>query len=168
VTHVLLPVVVLLRRADLAVVIAAALAAKAAGAGYRPIAAALGRPVETVRGWLGRFGGRLEPVRALFTVWLRVLDPPPRLLRRGMRGRMPWLRWRRQPLRWHAGSLHGAVGTVTNGLFVWPQVMVNGIPGGDFLAPCNRRSVLATTQMTVRDLYFGRAGVHDGREQVGL
>jgi hypothetical protein len=77
VTHVLLPVVVLLRRADLAAVIAAALAAKAAGAGCRPIAAALGRPVETVRGWLRRFGGRLEPVRALFTVWLRSLDPDP-------------------------------------------------------------------------------------------
>lgn len=77
VTHVLLPVVVLLRRADLAVVIATALAWKAAGVGFRPIAAVLGRPVETVRGWLRRFGGRLELLRALFTVWLRVLDPDP-------------------------------------------------------------------------------------------
>jgi hypothetical protein len=77
VTHVLLPVVVLSRRADLAVVIGAALAARAAGAGHRRIALALGRPAETVRGWLRRFGGRLEQVRGVFTVWLRALDPDP-------------------------------------------------------------------------------------------
>lgn len=77
VTHVLLPVVALLRRADLAVVIGAALAAKAAGAGHRRIALALGRPAATVRGWLRRFGGRLEAVRGVFTVWLRALNPDP-------------------------------------------------------------------------------------------
>lgn len=77
VTHVLLPVVVLLRRADLAAVIGAALAAKAAGVGHRRIALALGRPAETVRGWLRRFAGRLEAVRGVFTVWLRALDPDP-------------------------------------------------------------------------------------------
>lgn len=77
VTHVLLPVVALLRRADLVVVIGAALAAKVAGAGFRRIALALARPAETVRGWLRRWAGRLEPVRALFTVWLRTLDPDP-------------------------------------------------------------------------------------------
>ena len=76
-THVLLPVVALLRRADLAAVIGAALAAKAAGAGHRGIALALGRPAETVRGWLRRFAGRLEAVRAVFTLWLRALDPDP-------------------------------------------------------------------------------------------
>lgn len=73
----LLPVVVLLRRADPAVVIGAALAAKAAGVGHRRIAAALRRPVETVRGWLRRFAGRGEAVRAVFTVWIRVLAPDP-------------------------------------------------------------------------------------------
>jgi hypothetical protein len=77
VTHVLLPVVALLRRADLAVVIGAALAAKAVGDGYRRIAAALGRPVETVRGWLRRFAGRVEAVRSVFTGWLRAVDPDP-------------------------------------------------------------------------------------------
>ena len=46
----LLPVVVLLRRADLAVVVGAALAAKAGGVGFRRIAVALARPAETVRG----------------------------------------------------------------------------------------------------------------------
>lgn len=73
----MLPVVALLRRADAAVVIGAALAAKAAGLGHRWIAAVLSRPAETVRGWLRRFAGRLESVRAVFTVWLRTLDPDP-------------------------------------------------------------------------------------------
>ena len=54
----LLPVVVLLRRADTSAVIGAALVAKAAGAGHRRIAMVLGRPAETVRGWLRRFAGR--------------------------------------------------------------------------------------------------------------
>jgi hypothetical protein len=76
-THVLLPVVALLRRADAAVTIGAALAAKAAGAGYRPIAAMLGRPAETVRGWLRRFAGRVEAVRVVFTGWLRALAADP-------------------------------------------------------------------------------------------
>jgi hypothetical protein len=77
VTHVLLPVVALLRRADAAAVIGTALAAKAAGAGCRRIAAGLGRPVETVRGWLRRFAGRVEAVRSLFTTWLRAVAADP-------------------------------------------------------------------------------------------
>lgn len=77
ITHVLLPVVLLVRRADAAAVIGAAVAAKAAGAGYRSIALGLGRPVETVRGWLRRFAGRVQAVRGVFTVWLRLLDPDP-------------------------------------------------------------------------------------------
>jgi hypothetical protein len=76
-THVLLPVLVLARRADVAVVIGAGLAAKAAGAGYRRVAAELGRPVETVRGWLRRFGGRAEAVRVVFTGWCRALASDP-------------------------------------------------------------------------------------------
>lgn len=66
-THVLLPVFLLLRRADLAEVIGTALAAKALGQGARPIAAASGRAVSTVRGWLRRFGSRAEAVRVFFT-----------------------------------------------------------------------------------------------------
>lgn len=77
VTHVLLPVLVLARRADVAVVIGAALAAKAAGVGHRRIAAGLGRAAETVRGWLRRFAGRVEAVRAVFTRWCRALGPDP-------------------------------------------------------------------------------------------
>lgn len=78
-THVLLPVVLLLRRADTAAVIGAGLTAKAAGAGHRLIAALLGRPPETVRGWLRRFGPRVEAVRAVFTGWCRDLQPDPAL-----------------------------------------------------------------------------------------
>lgn len=74
-THVLLPQLWLLRRADAAVVIGAALEAKAAGAGHRPIAALLGRPVSTVRGWLRRFGVRAEAIRVGFTRVLHALDP---------------------------------------------------------------------------------------------
>ncbi|MEP6813940.1 MAG: helix-turn-helix domain-containing protein, partial [Marmoricola sp.] len=74
-THVLLSAVWLARRADAAAVIGAALLAKATGVGHRPIAAALGRPASTVRGWLRRFGARAEDVRALFTALLFALDP---------------------------------------------------------------------------------------------
>jgi uncharacterized membrane protein YkvA (DUF1232 family) len=78
VTHVLLPVSALLRRADTAAVIVWALAAKALRrVGFRRIAADLARPVETVRGWLRRFAERAEAVRSMFTVWLRAVDPDP-------------------------------------------------------------------------------------------
>jgi hypothetical protein len=75
VTHVLLTVSCLLRRADSADVIGAALRMRAAGVGHRPIAARLGRPASTVRGWLRAFGRNAEMVRALFTALLVHLDP---------------------------------------------------------------------------------------------
>jgi hypothetical protein len=74
---VLLPVVALLRRADTAAVIGAALTAKARGWGWRRIAELLGRPGSTVRGWLRRFAARVETVRGVFTVWLRALAADP-------------------------------------------------------------------------------------------
>jgi hypothetical protein len=77
VTHVLLPAGLLLRRGDTAVVVGAALTAKAGGAGYRRIAVVLGRPAETVRGWLRRFAGRVEAVRGWFTVLLRAVAADP-------------------------------------------------------------------------------------------
>jgi hypothetical protein len=77
VTHVLLPVSVLLRRADLAEVIGVALVAKARGGGVRAIAAVLGRPVDTVRGWCRRFGRRAEQVRMFFTVLLADVGVDP-------------------------------------------------------------------------------------------
>jgi hypothetical protein len=81
ITHVLLPVSCLLRRADSAAVIWAALAGKAAGLGHRPVAQLLGRPEPTVRDWLARFTSRAELIRSVFTMWLCALDvdPPPLL-----------------------------------------------------------------------------------------
>jgi hypothetical protein len=56
VTHVLLDVVLAARRADSAQVIAAAIGVKVVrGVGHRGIAAWLGRPASTVRGWLRSF-----------------------------------------------------------------------------------------------------------------
>ena len=75
VTHVLLAVSCLLRRADGVEVIGMALRLKAAGAGHRPIAARLGLAVSTVRGWLRAFAGNAQAVRSLFTALLVQLDP---------------------------------------------------------------------------------------------
>ena len=71
VTHVLLPVTVLLRRADAAGVIWAGLLIRAAGRGHRPIGLLLGVPESTVRGWLRRLASRLEAVRVHFVLVAR-------------------------------------------------------------------------------------------------
>jgi hypothetical protein len=76
---VLLPVTALLRRADVAEVVGAALAAKAAGAGWRTIAGGLGVPGETVRGWLRAFAKRAGEVRNFFTVHLVRLAVDPQV-----------------------------------------------------------------------------------------
>ena len=57
VTHVLLPARLLLRRMDEGPVIGSALASAARGRGCRRVAAELGVPVDTVRGWLRRAAG---------------------------------------------------------------------------------------------------------------
>jgi hypothetical protein len=72
---VLLPPLCLLRRRDGVAVVGAALAAKAAGAGHRPIADRLGVPKDTVRGWLRRFARDAEAIRAHFSRWAFALDP---------------------------------------------------------------------------------------------
>lgn len=79
VTHVLLPARLLLRRADEAPVIGAALAAAARGQGCRGAAAGVGVPVDTVRGWLRRAGGRAGLVREVFTTVAAAVsgDPVP-------------------------------------------------------------------------------------------
>jgi hypothetical protein len=74
-THVLLAVGCLARRADSVEVIGTALVAKATGQGHRRIAARLGRPASTVRGWLRAFARNAERVRAVFTALLVELDP---------------------------------------------------------------------------------------------
>jgi len=65
----------LLRRRDAVADIGDALAAKAAGSGHRPIAARLGVPPSTVRGWLRRFAAMAGEVRQHFTRWATALDP---------------------------------------------------------------------------------------------
>lgn len=82
-THVLLAVSCLLRRADGAEVIGAALVAKATGVGHRRLAARLGRPASTVRGWLRAFARNAARLRAVCAALLVELDPlagpvPPR------------------------------------------------------------------------------------------
>jgi len=72
-THVLLPDLCLLRRQYAAVVIGAAIEARARRRGYRRIAAELGVPVRTVRRWLARFACHAEAIRAHFTRWAFVL-----------------------------------------------------------------------------------------------
>lgn len=74
-THVLLAEDGLLRRRDAVADIGDALAAKAAGSGHRPIAARLGVPPSTVRGWLRRFAAMAGEVRQHFTRWATALDP---------------------------------------------------------------------------------------------
>lgn len=74
-THVLLPVCALLRRADVVEVIGVALGLAAGGWGHHRIAELLSRPTATVRGWLRRFRGRVEPLRSGFTELLVGLDP---------------------------------------------------------------------------------------------
>jgi hypothetical protein len=62
---VLLPASVLLRRADAVTVIGAALLSKAGGAGHRPVAALVGVPASTVRGWLRRITAVADRVLAV-------------------------------------------------------------------------------------------------------
>lgn len=83
-THLLLPSWCASRRTDGIEVIGAAAGLAMAGAGHRPIAAALGVPAGTVRGWLRRLRGRAEPLRqhAIGELnWLGFYPPgPPRKL----------------------------------------------------------------------------------------
>jgi hypothetical protein len=74
---VLLPSFALARRADVVDVIGQALAVVARGAGARTAAEQVGRPVETVRGWVRRFRERAELLRVVFTVLLAEVAPDP-------------------------------------------------------------------------------------------
>lgn len=76
-THLLLPVLSLVRRADAAEVVGAGLELAAVGWGCRRIAERLGRPVTTVRGWLRRWSRRAGRTAAVFTAWLVALADDP-------------------------------------------------------------------------------------------
>jgi hypothetical protein len=128
-THVLLPVTVLLRRADAAVVIGAALLAKASGGGYRRIAAGLGLPDQTVRGWLRRFAGRAGAVREVFTVLLVRVAPADPVLPPSRGGRFADA----------VAAVLAAAGAVTAR---WPEMVAlspwqvaSALSGGRLLAP---------------------------------
>lgn len=128
VTHVLLPVIAFLRRADTAAVVMSALAAKArCGFGFRRIASDLGRPGETVRGWLRRFAGRAEAVRSVFTVWLRAVAADPVMPGPAGGGFAD------------AVSAIGAVATAITDRFALPRVSLAetavAVSGGRLLAP---------------------------------
>lgn len=75
VTHVLLPATMLVRRGDWATLIGRALELKHAGLGQRPIAAAVGVPRSTGRGWLSRFAAVAERIRTHLVRWALWLDP---------------------------------------------------------------------------------------------
>ena len=77
VTHILLPVSCLLRRADAVEVIGAALVAAGAGWGHRRVAALVERAASTVRDWLRRFEARAGPVREGFTALAVGVEPSP-------------------------------------------------------------------------------------------
>jgi hypothetical protein len=72
---VLLPVSGLLRRVDLVEVIGVALLARARQASLRQIAAELGVPLSTVRGWLGRFAERAVLIAGHFARLAAWLEP---------------------------------------------------------------------------------------------
>lgn len=76
-SHVLLPSIALLRRADVVEVIGRALALAAAGMGARRVAERVGRSAETVRGWLRRFRARAQRLRVVFTALLVDVAPDP-------------------------------------------------------------------------------------------
>jgi len=81
-THVLLGDGCLLRRRDSVEVIGSALVEHAGGVGHRPIAARLGVPAATVRGWLRRFARTATETAGFFVRWALVLAPasdPPAL-----------------------------------------------------------------------------------------
>jgi hypothetical protein len=73
-THVLVPVSTLGRRADGVDVVGAALLDRAQGVGYGRIAARVGRPTSTVRGWLSRLASNAERVRVAFTLLRHRVD----------------------------------------------------------------------------------------------
>jgi Domain of unknown function (DUF6431)/Homeodomain-like domain len=72
-THVLLAAWAVPRRRDSAEVIGQALLANARGLGHRRIAARLGRPPATVRGWLRTFARRAELISANARLWTHAL-----------------------------------------------------------------------------------------------
>jgi len=130
-THVLLPATMLSRRAYRADWIWDAFTAKAAGRGSRPIAAGLGVPASTVRGWLRRMATRLEVARRRFTtVMIRagVDRPVPKATGSPWSDMVTAARAAAGALTDRFG-LYSIIGTVTTPL------VVAGVCGSRILAP---------------------------------
>ncbi|WP_218020259.1 helix-turn-helix domain-containing protein, partial [Nocardia anaemiae] len=128
VTHVLLPVTLLLRRAYAAQVIWAALQHRAAGLGHRRVATRLGVVAATVRGWLRRAGGRLEVVRAEFVrlaVTAGVDVTVPKTAGSGWKDMLAAVGWAAAVV----GDRFAELGMVT------PAELVVAASGGRLLAP---------------------------------
>lgn len=83
-THVLVPSDTLVRRRDGIEVIGPALVESANGTGFRKIAAHIGRPAETVRGWVRRARDLAEEIRVHFTRWSAALDGSMLLVATGL------------------------------------------------------------------------------------
>lgn len=75
VTHVLLSARAPARRADAIEVVGEALLAHAQGHGHRVIAADLGLPAATVRGWIRRVSARAPWLETVATTWAHRYDP---------------------------------------------------------------------------------------------
>lgn len=73
--HVLLPAWCVPGRCDDAETIGVALVAAARGRGHRVIAAELGRPASTVRGWLRAFRGQADALREAAWSWQGRIEP---------------------------------------------------------------------------------------------
>ncbi|WP_420891418.1 helix-turn-helix domain-containing protein [Mycobacterium riyadhense] len=142
VTHVLLPVSVLLRRAYAAEQIWSAWSARTDGLGHRRIAAVIRVPAATVRGWLRRAADRLEAIRNWFlgiavTAGVDVVIPDG--------AGCPWrdvlaaVETAATAIRLRFGAL-GLLGAVTAG-----RVAV-AASGGRLLAPAGRRHVAGPLQ----------------------
>jgi hypothetical protein len=131
VTHVLLPVTVLVRRAYAAERIWTALTARAEGVGHRQIGAGLGVPAATVRGWLRRAAERLEAMRSWFlglAVTAGVDVRIPDATGCGWRDALAAVATATTAIRFRFGS-HGLLGAVT------PDRVAVAASGGRLLAP---------------------------------
>jgi hypothetical protein len=131
VTHVLLPVTVLVRRAYAAERIWTALTARAEGVGHRRIGAGLGVPAATVRGWLRRAAERLEAMRSWFlglAVTAGVDVRIPDATGCGWRDALAAVATATTAIRFRFGS-HGLLGAVT------PDRVAVAASGGRLLAP---------------------------------
>lgn len=124
-THGLLPGFLLARRLDAVDAVGCALEMAVAGGGYRPIAAALGRAVSTVRGWLRRLRSRADLLRGWFVGLAVELAEPP--ARAPPEPSSPLgLLWRAIADAFLAARLRLGPGAVTGGVWAFSSAATSG------------------------------------------